>query len=411
MHRDPLTARLRRFGTTVFTEMSALAHAHDAVNLGQGFPDFDAPEPLKKAAMKAIADGSNQYAPGNGLPRLRRAIAAHLADHHQLDVDADTEVTVTTGATEAVYATLAGLLDVGDEVVLLEPSYDVYEAAVAMAGGVVRPVPLRAEPDGGWRLHAPDLDAVVGPATKAIIVNTPHNPVGKVFDDDELGLVVAAAERVDAAIISDEVYEHLTFDRPHRSVCHVPGGIERTVRVSSAAKTFSVTGWKVGWASAPAHLTDVLRAAKQWTTFTSGTPFQHAVAGVLGQADAHLEAMAADYRRRRDLLCEGLEAIGFDVTVPEGTFFVPADARPLGFDDDVDLCRRLPVDVGVGAIPISVFHQGPPATSPTRGLVRFAFCKTDDALREGLARLEKGLPGMSRHPATPEGSGPTDQEH
>ena len=398
MSRDPLlTSRLQRFGTTVFTEMSALAHANGAVNLGQGFPDFDAPELLKQAATAAIAEGRNQYAPGDGLPRLRRAIADHVAAVHGLRYDPDEEVTVTTGATEAVYATLAGLLDIGDEVVLIEPAYDVYPAAVAMAGGVVRSVALR-EADragGGWRLDPADLDAVVGSATRAIVVNTPHNPLGKVFDDDELAAIVAAAERVDAVIVADEVYEHLTFDRPHRSVCHLPGGRDRTVRVSSAAKTFSVTGWKVGWAMAPPQLSGVLRAAKQWTTFTSGTPFQHAVAAGLAEAEDHLARMATDYRRRRDLLCEGLADLGLDVTVPDGTFFVPADIRPLGFTDDVDLCRRLPVEAGVGAIPVSVFHSDPQAH---RGHVRFAFCKTDESLREGLARLAAALPDMSRTP-------------
>ena len=394
MPRQPqLTSRLQRFGTTIFTEMSALSLRHDAVNLGQGFPDFDAPAALTEAAQRAIGEGRNQYAPGNGIPSLRRAVAGHAARHHGLDYDPDTEVTVTTGATEAIFCTLNALCDIGDEVVLIEPFYDVHRVATSMAGAVARGVPLRAAEDGGWRLDEDDLRAATSRATRVIVINAPMNPLGKTFSLDELGAVVRVAEEVDAVILSDEVYEHLVFDGAHRSVCHVPGGMDRTVRISSAAKTFSVTGWKVGWACAPPAITDALRAAKQWTTFTSGTPFQHAVADALGWDGSYFEPMAADYLRRRDLLCEALDDIGFGVTVPDGTFFVACDTRPLGFDDDLDLCRRMPSEIGVGAIPTQVFHEDP---SAHHGLVRFAFCKTDEALAEGIERLRSGLPGMAR---------------
>ena len=395
MPRQPqLTSRLQRFGTTIFTEMSALSLRHEAVNLGQGFPDFDAPAALTEAAQRAIGEGRNQYAPGNGIPALRRAVAEHAARHHGLTYDPDTEVTVTTGATEALFATLNALCDVGDEVVVIEPAFDVYPAAASMAGAVVKGVPLRPdEVNGGWRLDTGDLVAATSRATRAIIINTPMNPLGKTFSDQELELVVKVAGALDAVIISDEVYEHMVFDGPHRSICHVPGARERTVRISSAAKTFSVTGWKVGWACAPPAITDALRAAKQWTTFTSGTPFQHAVADALGWDGSYFEPMAADYLRRRDLLCEALDDIGFGVTVPDGTFFVACDIRPLGFDDDLDLCRRMPSEIGVGAIPTQVFHEDP---SAHHGLLRFAFCKTDEALAEGIERLRSGLPGMAR---------------
>lgn len=400
MARTPhLTSRLQRYSTTIFTEMSALALSSGAVNLGQGFPDFDAPPAVTEAAQRAIAEGKNQYAPGNGIPRLRRAIAAHADAHHGLAYDPDTEVTVTTGATEAIFATMAALLDVGDEVVLLEPYYDSYRASVSMAGGVPVGVPLRRRNAGngrlgaGWRLDPADLMAAVNPSTRAIVVNTPHNPLGKVFDDTELAAIIAAAESVDAVVVADEVYEHLTFSSAHRSVCHLPGGRERTVRISSAAKTFSVTGWKVGWACAPPELTAAVRAAKQWTTFTSGTPFQHAIAEALTYGDDYFGPWTQDYRRRRDHLCEALDDVGLGVTVPDGTFFIACDIRPLGFTDDVDFCRRLTTEVGVGAIPISVFHDDP---ASARGFARFAFCKTDEALKEGVRRLSAGLPDLPR---------------
>ncbi|HUG85104.1 MAG TPA: aminotransferase class I/II-fold pyridoxal phosphate-dependent enzyme, partial [Euzebya sp.] len=273
--------RVGGFGTTIFSEMSALASAHDAVNLGQGFPDFAAPPALVAAAAAAMQAGHNQYAPGNGIEPLRQAIAGHATRHYGLGYDPDHEVTVTTGATEAMFATIMALVDPGDEVVVLEPVYDVYPAAVTMAGGVVRPVQLRPD-GGGWGVDPAELAAAVGSRTKAILLNSPHNPTGSVLDRGQLQQIAAVAIARDVVVVTDEVYEHLTFDGvPHIPLATLPGMHQRTVRISSAGKTFSVTGWKVGWACAPAPLTAAIRAAKQWITFTSGTPFQHAVTEAL----------------------------------------------------------------------------------------------------------------------------------
>lgn len=389
-----LTTKLQGFGTTVFTEMSALAVAHDAVNLGQGFPDFPPAKTLVAAAQDAMDAGHNQYAPGPGIPALRGAISSHDRRHYSLDYDPDDEVTVTTGATEAMFATIQALVDVGDEIVVFEPVYDVYPAAVAMAGGVVKSVQLRPGHDGSWRFDADDLTTVVGARTKAILLNSPHNPTGKVYEPAELRVVADVAIDRDVLVVTDEVYEHLTYgDAGHRPIAALDGMRERTVRISSAGKTFSVTGWKVGWASAPPPLTAALRAAKQWVTFTSGTPFQHAVAQALAWDDDYFRSLATAYAGRRDRLAAGLDDLGFTVSRSDGSYFVIADIRPLGFADDVKFCRRLPPEVGVAGIPVSGFHADP---RDGRGRVRFAFCKTDELLDEGLARLHAGLDGMSR---------------
>jgi N-succinyldiaminopimelate aminotransferase len=389
-----LTARLQGFGTTVFTEMSALAVAHGAVNLGQGFPDFPAPAPLLEAARRAIAEGHNQYAPGDGIRELRQAVAAHATLHHGLSYDPDREVTITTGATEAVFATIQALVDVGDEVVLVEPVYDVYPAAVAMAGGVARTVQLRPDGAGGWDLDDGDLHAAVGPRTRLVVLNTPHNPTGAVLSRALLERVAAVAAAHDVVVVSDEVYEHLTYDGvPHVSMAAIPGMHHRTVRISSAGKTFSVTGWKVGWACAPAELTAAIRAAKQWVTFTSGTPFQHAVAEALGWGRAYTEPLAIGYEARRDRLCAALADLGFGVRVPQGSYFATADIRPLGFADDRAFCLALPAAAGVAAVPVSAFHRDP---RDGAGLVRVAFCKTDELVEEGVRRLRDRLPAMPR---------------
>ncbi|MGI9017178.1 MAG: methionine aminotransferase [Euzebya sp.] len=389
-----LTARLQGFGTTIFTEMSALSSAHQAVNLGQGFPDFPAPDALIAAARQAIAEGHNQYAPGDGIQVLRQAIAGHATRHYGLGYDPDFDVTVTTGATEAMFATLQALLDTGDEVVVFEPVYDVYPAAVAMAGGVVRGVPLRPDSDGVWRFDEDDLAAALGPRTKALVINSPHNPCGKVFTRAELERIAAAAIAHDVIVITDEVYEHLTFDGvQHIPIATLPGMHQRTVRISSAGKTFSVTGWKVGWACAPAPLTAAIRATKQWVTFTSGTPFQHAVAQALTWGPDYFDPLAGDYQARRDHLVKGLADLGLDVFTPDGTYFVTVDVRSLGFSDDVDFCRRLPAHAGVAAIPVSAFHTDP---RDGAGYVRFAFCKTDELLDLGLTRLHAHLGDMPR---------------
>lgn len=388
-------ARVDGFATTIFSEMSALASAHDAINLGQGFPDFAAPPALVAAAAEAMQQGHNQYAPGNGIQPLRQAIAGHATRHHGLGYDPDHEVTVTTGATEAMFATVMALVDPGDEVVIFEPVYDVYPAAVTMAGGVVRPVQLRPG-EGGWGFDPAELAAAVGPRTKAILLNSPHNPTGTVLGRGQLEAIAAVAIAHDVVVVTDEVYEHLTFDGvPHIPLATLPGMHQRTVRISSAGKTFSVTGWKVGWACAPAPLTAAIRAAKQWITFTSGTPFQHAVTQALTWGEEYFGPLTAGYVRRRDLLAAGLEGLGLPVSASVGSYFLVTDIRAAGFRDDVAFCRMLPAHAGVAAVPVSAFH-----TDPTghEGYVRWAFCKTDEMLAEGLQRLHDGLPTMPRQP-------------
>ena len=376
-----LSSRLQGFGTTVFAEMTALAQRHGAVNLGQGFPDFDGPPVLLDAAVEAIRAGHNQYAPGTGVPALRQAIAEHQRRFWGLDYDADAEITVTAGATEAICATLQALCETGDEVVLIEPWYDSYRASVAMAGAVERTVALRS-PD--FRLDEDALRAAVTPKTRLLLVNSPHNPTGRVLDRDELDAVARVCVEHDLLAVTDEVYEHLVFDGEHVPLASLPGMRERTVVISSAGKTFSATGWKVGWVCAPPELTAAVRTAKQFMTFTNGTPFQHAVARALSLEDAFFDTLVATYRAKRDRLCEGLAKAGFEVLPPQGTYFAVVDIRPLGEDDDVAFCMALPERAGVAAIPMSVFSVMP---DRERHLVRFAFCKTDDVLDEGIRRL------------------------
>jgi N-succinyldiaminopimelate aminotransferase len=380
-----LTSRLQGFGTTIFAEMTALAMAHDAVNLGQGFPDFSAPEPVLAAAQEAIAAGHNQYAPGSGIPALRSAIAAHQHRFWGLDYDPDTEVTVTAGATEAICAALLALCETGDEVVLFEPYYDSHRASVAMAGAVERVVTLRPGA-GGFAFDPDELDRAVGPKTRAIVLNSPHNPTGKVFTRAELEHVARICVERELIAITDEVYEHLVFDGEHIPLASLPGMRERTVTISSAGKTFSVTGWKIGWMCAPPALTTAVRTAKQFMTFTNGTPFQHAIAGALALGDDFFDDLVSGYRARRDRLVAGLREVGFDLFPSQGTYFVTADIRSVGYDDDMTFCLDLPKRVGVGAIPHSAFY-----VDPRRGrhLVRFAFCKTDALLDEGIERLRR----------------------
>ena len=378
-----LTSRLQGFGTTIFSEMTALALRHGAVNLGQGAPDFPAPQQVKDAAVKAIGEDRNQYAPGDGVPALRQAIAEHQQRFWQLDYDPDTEVTVTAGATEAICAALIALCDVGDEVVMFEPYYDSYRASIAMAGASERVVTLRP-PD--FSVDPDELAAVITPKTRAIIVNTPHNPTGKVFSPAELATIADVCRRHDVIAITDEVYEHLVFDGEHVPLASLPGMRERTVLISSAGKTFSITGWKIGWACAPPELTTALRTAKQFMTFTNGHPFQYAVVEALGLPDEYFTDFTEGYRRRRDRLVAGLRDVGFEVYPPQGTYFVTADVRPVGFDDGFTFCRSMPAEIGVAAVPNAAFY-----VDPRRGqsLVRFGFCKHEDALEEGIARLGK----------------------
>jgi N-succinyldiaminopimelate aminotransferase len=378
---DHHARRLEGLGTTVFAEMSALALETGAVNLGQGFPDTDGPPEVAEAAIAAIRAGINQYPPGPGIPDLRQAVAEHQKRFYGLDVDPATEVVVTTGATEAVAAALLGLVDPGDEVVALEPFYDSYTACIQMAGGVRVPVTLRA-PD--FRLDVERLRAAVTPRTRLILLNTPHNPTGTVLTREELAAVAELAVERDLTVVTDEVYEHMTYDVPHLPLATFPGMAGRTLTISSAGKTFSFTGWKVGWATGPRHLVRAVLMAKQFLTFVSGAPFQPAIAAGLRLPDAFFDAVRDDLRRKRDLVCAGLRDAGFEVFEPQGTYFVTADVRPLGFTDGFQLCRELPHRVGVVAIPHQVFYDDVEAGRP---LVRFAFCKRDDVLVEAMTRL------------------------
>jgi len=371
-------------GTTIFAEMSALAAATGSVNLGQGFPDTDGPREIAQAAADAILDGrGNQYPPGPGVPELRQAIAEHQQRFYGLAFDPDTDVLVTAGATEAVAAALLALVEPGDEVIAFEPYYDSYAACVALAGGVRVPVTLRPP------AFRPDLDALraaVTPRTRLILLNSPHNPTGSVFTRDELAAIAELACERDLLVVADEVYEHMVYTGVHVPIGSLPGMRERTVSISSAGKTFSFTGWKIGWVTAPADLVAAVRAVKQFLTFVSGGPFQYAIAEALRMPDAYFAAISADLRGRRDLLCAGLSEAGFLVYPPDGTYFVTTDVRQLGGADGVEFCRDLPHQAGVVAIPSAVLYDDPEAG---RTQVRFAFCKRPEVLQEALARLEK----------------------
>jgi N-succinyldiaminopimelate aminotransferase len=385
-----IATRLAGFGTTIFTEMSALAERTGAVNLGQGFPDEDGPPELLEAAQAAIRAGHNQYAPLPGVPALREAIAAHQARFYGMDVDPETGVQVTFGATEAIAAALLSLVEPGDEVVLIDPAYDSYAACVALAGGVRRTVTLRP-PD--WRLDPDELLAAIGPRTRALLLNSPHNPTGKVLSRDELSLVASACVEHDLVAIADEVYEHLVFDGEHVPLATLPGMAERTLTISSLGKTFSCTGWKIGWACGPADLVAGVRGAKQYLTFAGGTPLQHAGATALALGDDWYAALAAGMRERRDRLCAGLAAAGLEVLVPAGTYF----ANVIVDGDGAAFCRELPGRAGVVAIPTGALYEDPEAG---RSLVRFTFCKRLDVIDEGVRRLRaRGRVTTERRPA------------
>ncbi len=377
-----LNRRLTGLGTTIFAEMSALALSTGSVNLGQGFPDTDGPAEIAAAAAAAIMDGrGNQYPPGPGIPELRHAVAAHQKRFYGLDLNPDTEVLVTAGATEGIAAALIALLEPGDEAIAFEPYYDSYAACVAMAGAARVPVTLRP-PD--FRPDLAALRAAITPRTRLILLNTPHNPTGAVFSRAELTEIAALAREHDLLVVSDEVYEHLIFDREHVPIGTLPGMRERTVTISSAAKTFSFTGWKIGWVTGTPELVTAVRTVKQFLTYVTGGPFQYAVAQALALPDAYFAAISTDLRGKRDLLCAGLAEVGFEVYQPAGTYFVTTDIRPLGETDGMDFCRRLPDRAGVVAIPSSVFYDNEAAG---RSQVRFAFCKKDEVLREAITRL------------------------
>jgi N-succinyldiaminopimelate aminotransferase len=368
---------------SIFAEMSGLASRTGAINLGQGFPDEDGPAVVLEAARQAISDGVNQYPPGRGMPVLLEAVARHQQRFYDITLNPETEVLVTAGATEALSATLLALLEPGDEVVTFEPFYDAYGGLIALAGGVHRTVRLRS-PD-----FQPDLDeltTIVTDRTRVILINNPHNPTGTVFSRDTLELIVALAHRHDALIVTDEVYEHLTFGVPHVPVATLPGARERTVTISSGGKTFSTTGWKIGWLSAPAAIVTAILAVKQFLTYVNGAPFQPATALGLDLPDAYFTGIAADLSAKRDLLAGGLTAAGFTLTVPQGSYFIVADAAALGHPDGVEFCRLLPERAGVVGIPISAFCL-PEHKQEYASLVRFAFCKRVDVLEAATARL------------------------
>jgi aspartate/methionine/tyrosine aminotransferase len=377
----PIAERVQPFGETIFTEFSRLAIEYKAVNLGQGFPNFDGPKFVLDAAAEAMHAGHNQYARMFGVPALNHAIAARFGKDSGLAVDPEREVTVTSGCTEALAATFLGLVNPGDEVILFEPYYDSYRACVAFAGATPRFVALRP-PD--FSFDEGELRNAFSQRTRAILVNTPHNPTGKVFTRSELELIARLCIEHDALAITDEVYEKIIFDAEHVRMATLEGMRERTVTLSSLGKTFSLTGWKIGWAIAPPELTKGIRGAHQFLTFATATPFQHAAAVALAAPESYYTELRTMYRSKRDLLVKGLADIGFLVHVPDGSYFILADHTPFGFADDVSFCRHLVKEIGVAAIPPTSFYE---RKELGRSLVRFAFCKTDESLREALTRL------------------------
>ncbi len=383
MQGQPLVARMRGFGTTIFAEMSALAVHHGAVNLGQGFPDTDGPHEVIEAAVAALRAGRNQYPPGRGVPELLEAIAAHQRHWYGVQLDPQREVLVTAGATEAITAALLALVEPGDEVLTFEPYYDSYAAGIALAGASRRCVTLRA-PD--FAIDRQALRAALTPRTRLVLLNSPHNPTGKVFTRAELEAVAELCRENDLLAVTDEVYEHLVFDGEHIRLACLPGMWERTVSVSSAAKSFSVTGWKVGWVSGPEPLVTAVATVKQFLTYVNAAPLQPAVAVALGLPDEVLLAARDRLRDRRDQLVNGLRDIGLDVFTPAGTYFAIADLASLGVNDALQFCRRLPERVGVAAVPVSVFYDDARAGA---SLVRFAFCKRPEVIDTALERLAK----------------------
>ncbi len=378
-----LNTRLQGFGTTIFAQMSALAAETESVNLGQGFPDTDGPASVIEAAIAAMRAGHNQYPPVPGVAALRQAIARHQKRFYDLAYCAETEILVTTGATEAIAATMLALLEVGDEVVTFEPWYDSYGASIAMAGGFKRVVTLRPPQ---YNFDPVELERAINAKTRIILLNTPHNPTGKVFSRRELEMVAELCVRHDLIAVTDEVYEHLVFDGEHIPLASLPGMRDRTVTISSGGKTFSFTGWKIGWVCAPAPLVAAVRTSKQFLTFVSGPPFQHAIATALDLDDDYYAGLLADMRHKRDLLSDGLERVGFEVFRPQGTYFVNTDITPLGGTDGVEFCLELPGRAQVVAIPTQVFYDN---VDEGRSLVRFAFCKRNEVITEAVERLAR----------------------
>ncbi len=379
---NPLVERMRGFGTTIFAEMSALAVRTGSINLGQGFPDVDGPAPMLDAAVAAIRGGRNQYPPGPGVPELLAAVAAHQERFYGVPVDPATQVLITAGATEAIASVVLALCEPGDEVVIFEPYYDSYAATIALAGATRRTSVLRF-PD--FAVDEASLRAAFSSRTRMVLLNSPHNPTGKVFTRTELDLICRLAREHRAWVVTDEVYEHITFDGvPHVPVSTLPGMWDSTITISSGGKTFSATGWKVGWVVGPAEAVTAVRTVKQFLTYVASGPFQPAIAAALGLGDEVYAALAKSLQGKRDLLCEALVNAGLSVSVPAGTYFVIADAQVFGASDGVEFCRRLPELAGVVAVPVSVFHDDADAA---RTLVRFAFCKRDEVLIEAAERL------------------------
>tara|TARA_B100000965_G_scaffold345290_1_gene315984 strand:- start:1072 stop:2253 length:1182 start_codon:yes stop_codon:yes gene_type:complete len=373
---------MREFGETIFAEMSALAVKTGAINLGQGFPDTDGPQEIAELAITAIRDGHNQYPPGLGIKKLRDAISHHQMRFYGLEFDPETEVLVTAGATEAIAASLLALCEQGDEIITFEPYYDSYAASIALAGGVRRVVTLNT-PE--YTFSIDDLEELINVKTKAILLNSPHNPTGKVFTHNELSQIANLCIEHDLVAICDEVYEHLVFEGQHIPLIQYPGMRDRTIQISSAGKTFSFTGWKIGWVCAQPALLDTVRTAKQFLTYVNGAPFQHAIAEALNLSDHYFENFLEDMRVKRDCLSQGLEKAGLTTFTPQGTYFVTADIEKLGYEDGKQFCLDLPVQCGVVAVPNVVFYDNKDLGST---LIRFAFCKKLDVLEEAVERLQ-----------------------
>ena len=373
---------MREFGETIFAEMSALAVKTGAINLGQGFPDTDGPREIAELAIAAIRDGHNQYPPGLGIKKLRDAISHHQMRFYGLEFDSETEVLVTAGATEAIAASLLAICEQGDEIITFEPYYDSYAASIALAGGVRRVITLNT-PDYSFSID--DLEKLITAKTKAILLNSPHNPTGKVFTHNELSQIANLCIEHDLVAICDEVYEHLVFEGQHIPLIQYPGMRDRTIQISSAGKTFSFTGWKIGWVCAQPALLDTVRTAKQFLTYVNGAPFQHAIAEALNLPDLYFDNFLEDMRVKRDCLSQGLEKAGLTTFTPQGTYFVTADIENLGYEDGKQFCLDLPVQCGVVAVPNVVFYDNKDLGST---LIRFAFCKRLDVLEEAVERLQ-----------------------
>ncbi|XP_057809695.1 uncharacterized protein LOC131024202 [Salvia miltiorrhiza] len=380
-----IAKRLEKFKTTIFTQMSSLAIKHGAINLGQGFPNFDGPEFVKEAAIEAIRDGKNQYARGYGVPDLNSAVADRFRIDTGLVVDPEKEVTVASGCTEAIAATILGLINPGDEVVVFAPFYDSYEATLSMAGAKIKSITLKP-PD--FSVPIDELKSAVTKNTRAILMNTPHNPTGKMFTTKELEIISSLCTEHDVLVFSDEVYDKLAFEMDHVSIASLPGMYEWTVTLNSLGKTFSLTGWKIGWAIAPPHLTWGVRQAHAFLTFATSTPMQHAAAVALRAPESYYEELRRDYAVKKRILVEGLKAVGFTVFPSSGTYFVVVDHTPFGLENDVAFCEYLIKEVGVVAIPTSVFYLDP---EEGKNLVRFTFCKDEVTLRSAVERMKEKL--------------------